>query len=752
MATVVIGREPAAEEATSAAPAAAAAAVGPGELSEEQLRALRAQIHESLLRHDVYGQVRHILSQTCVDPTTGSFGAPTSPSDVLEVLRQRGVVQQIAASVAVPTSGASHTAGAARGASSALHVNRVTSVDVRAALQTRGAQRLLLVRLLGGRAFIDNIVPDNEVRVHGGSPDAASASSSSSSSSSSTMMVVHVHFGAHRFRSQPRAPDVDPDFDDEFLAEINPPPGRELSELDVPMRIMVTREAPFMARSTFVGENVVDWRRVLRTGSLSVAVELASAPGGGGGVGAGLGGSGVPAGLLELQLELLPDARAHSDEELQLRAAQEKSATVAADREMLLYARRWWAEYHAMSPRFAQRKVKVFAVSASGGRALPVTHFVHRIAPDRSLEGPDDAARFVSLLQLERPDEHARGAEFLIGCVGAGAAAGGSVGGGALSSSSSSGDAAAAWCDMFRLLATRRGDRASHSALLCSLFLGMGLDAYCAIGESAAEPGVAALAVITRRPRVGGAGAVGFATTVWDPVAGTHSEVAAPSRGPDFPSPSSSSSPSSLAAAVPCLSTIGCVFNATDFFANIQHDDATALADFDLDDDRKWLRMNPVKLHVVPRPVAAPPLWLALDARALERDMESRLQRCIATHRERADLATVFDAQLGACFAQVLARSEMRRRGVACGMELFEQCVRGFVQGQTFKGLPLCMPHLDAAKVVAAALQVPVGKTIVDCPFDGAVLAVRVRVSVFPEGVVACWVMLGVRYRTLEIE
>ena len=82
---------------------------------------------------------------------------------------------------------------------------------------------------------------------------------------------------------------------------------------------------------------------------------------------------------------------------------------------------------------------------------------------------------------------------------------------------------------------------------------------------------------------------------------------------------------------------------------------------------------------------------------------------------------------------------------------MFEQCVRGFVEGHTFKGLPLCMPHVDAGKVLSAALQVPVGKTVIDCPFDGAVHAVRAKVFLFPEGVMACWVMLGVKYRTLEM-
>ena len=39
------------------------------------------------------------------------------------------------------------------------------------------------------------------------------------------------------------------------------------------------------------------------------------------------------------------------------------------------------------------------------------------------------------------------------------------------------------WSSAASLISSRRGDHASHSALLCSFFTGFGLDAYVALGS-----------------------------------------------------------------------------------------------------------------------------------------------------------------------------------------------------------------------------------------------------------------------------
>ena len=410
---------------------------------------------------------------------------------------------------------------------------------------------------------------------------------------------------------------------------------------------------------------------------------------------------------------------------------------------VIIYARRWWAEYHALSPKFASRKVKVFAHSHVGGRTLPVTHFVHRIAPDRSIEGPEDAARFVSLFQLEKPNIGG-GSEFIID---------------GQNNQSSSSSSSSSWCDLMRFLTTRRGDRPAFASLLCSLFLGLGLDAYCAIGSSSTNHNEVAVAVITRSSNGN--------NTMWDPIQGTRREIVGVTATSSSIDETLLSTAGNSQQPGYCLSTIGCIFNATDYFANIQHDDSIFQCSFDLDDESKWKRMNPVKLHIVSRPQVAPPLWIPLDSRGIEQDFEQRFQRVLISHREKkfggdesTTTTTKFDIRLSSVFAQALSKSELRRRGASSGTtqsaldqqqsnELFQQCVRGFVEGHTFKGLPLCLTHLDATKALSAALQLPIGKTVIECPFEGAQHAVRAKVYLFPEGVVACWVMIGVKYRTI---
>jgi centrosomal protein CEP76 len=438
--------------------------------------------------------------------------------------------------------------------------------------------------------------------------------------------------------------------------------------------------------------------------------------------------------LLELQLEIMPPTRAYTEEEIAFHVERDRAVAVAADREMLLYARRWWSEYHALRPSHAARRVKVFALSQAG-RTLPVTHFVHRMQPDRALESPEDALRFVSLMSADK--EGARGAEFV-----AGAGAGGGGGGGAANGET--------WMSLFAFVSQRHGDAACHALLLCSLLLGFGLDAYCAVGADRRAEGASRVFVVTRAPHPVNGRA--FSAVVWDPVAGQKYSLLAAcaptAADPDAPL----IRPGSDAATIP-FTSIGCVFNDTTYYANVQADDALTACDVDLDDEAKWKALNPAKLLVVPRPSSCPLLHVGADARALEDALERRLMRALGDYRAtHASLHTEPHAELAQAFGQALTRQELRRRGLAAADPgMFEQCVRGLVHGCTFKGLPLNVTHLHEGKILASALTSAVGKAVVECAFEGARFAIRARVFPMPEGVVSVWVMLGVTYRTVPM-
>ena len=71
--------------------------------------------------------------------------------------------------------------------------------------------------------------------------------------------------------------------------------------------------------------------------------------------------------------------------------------------------------------------------------------------------------------------------------------------------------------------------------------------------------------------------------------------------------------------------------------------------------------------------------------------------------------------------------------------------------GHCFKGFPTCFNHLDVIRMAAALLE-PSNVAAVDLVSsrgDHVRLAVRVKVVVYPEDMVAVWVMLAARYQPL---
>ncbi len=91
-----------------------------------------------------------------------------------------------------------------------------------------------------------------------------------------------------------------------------------------------------------------------------------------------------------------------------------------------------------------------------GGSLRPVVAAVAPLSGGRLVESPFHAARFVSLLPYRRAE----------GLVGSGGPASRSE----------------VWPGLFTTLALKQGDVEGHAALLCSLLLGFGLEAYVVVG------------------------------------------------------------------------------------------------------------------------------------------------------------------------------------------------------------------------------------------------------------------------------
>jgi centrosomal protein CEP76 len=646
-------------------------------LSSERVAETRRAIHQHLQQANVYTQIRGILATYAAE--NADFD-PTSPDAVMHVLKERGVVQQVLGSIGdVPQR--SVPLGSA-----------LTSGGGSVSLSARGAnQTALYVRLSGGRAFLDNFdVAVVEARRR-----------------AQEQMIVHLHFGSQRFRSVPLPVSCDPAFDDDFLINFEPS-IRDIIESSTPLHVLVTSEDVHGLKCRVVGENTIEWRRVLKKGTLNVAVELAGVN------------PGVPAGVLDVQLEMLPFTKRFSDEEIQYHLEQTKAGQTAADREFLIYARRWWSEYHAIRPSHAQRKVKVFSQSVCG-RMLPVTHYLDVVQPDRVFDGPEDAARFVALFGIDSPEQDAA-ADMLSGLrTGPGEQ----------------------WLSTFAFLAQRRGDSPNHAALLCSLLLGFGLDAYCVHGSSTdtavhsvngkpqSVEAQSRVMVLTRHVAHGPTGEASYEGRIWDPCnGGNFSAIDVDSHR---------------------LATIDCAFNHRMLYANVQEHNRTDTTQFAFEEEALWKGVNPMKLRMVPRVSPSPPLlWIPVKARQLEQDLELRLQKAIIKHRDTLSATTLWDDDLPVVFNQALSKYEAAARDplAAVDLTLFSQGIKGKLgDGRTFKGFPLNVSHSNETRIVAAIRDNATGRAILEAQFDEAYHALRCKIWLFPEGVMSVWLMLGVRYR-----
>jgi centrosomal protein CEP76 len=637
-------------------------AVSSSQLSPERIQEMRKAIHNHLQQSNVFNQIRDIIDSHAADHADFD---PANPSHVMSVLRERGLVQEILGRLGSGSAAATFTSSQSVGSAAAA----TAAGAARRSFSLVPGQKYLHVRVLGGRAFLDNLDSDPATLA-------------------TQQMVLSMHFGHQRFRCTPQECLVDPPFDDDFLVEIDPR-GPPLLEITTPLNIVVTKEDCSLAKAKVVGENSVEWRKVLKTGFLGLTVELAGDN------------PGVPSGIVELQVEVIPGGPRISEEEIVSKIQVQKAAITAADREFLIYARRWWSEFHAMRPTHQERKVKVFAATASG-RMVPSTHFVSVLQPDRVLETPLSAARFVSLLALSGAVDADGGLDF----APRGAAAGD------------------VWPSPLTFLAQRRGEVCNHATLLCSLLLGFGLDAYCAVGTT--TQGKTHMFVVTRR-RVG---ADDFDVTYWEPSTGIRCAQ-------------SSGQHSYL--------TVGCCFNHNSFFANVQSSDNAVTALFDFSHEEQWKQLDSLKLRMVPKFPNPPLLWIPMDARRIEVDIEAQMRKALAEQRESDGLRTVYDDSLGFALSQALTTYEAQRvTGNTSNEDLamFQQCVKGKIgDGKTFKGLPLNTSHISPRKILSSFNGTPSGRELLTIVGEDLKFAVRAKVIVYPESVVSVWVMLAAYYR-----
>ena len=167
-----------------------------------------------------------------------------------------------------------------------------------------------------------------------------------------------------------------------------------------PIHLVVTR-ANDRGERDLLGTYALEWRHVLteEKGKWSSTVELS---------GVGLEAR-ISSGLLELALEVFPKSTPLQTALLAGHLETERRQSTERERLFLVYSKQWWREFLQIRSEHGQRMVKIFAQDETG-RSRSVCSFVRPLRAGRLLDGPRQAARFVSLIPFERVSS----------CVGAG--------------------------------------------------------------------------------------------------------------------------------------------------------------------------------------------------------------------------------------------------------------------------------------------------------------------------------------------
>lgn len=386
-------------------------------LSTTEIRTIKRLIDQQLRSKDIYSEIRSILSEQLDLHLSDHVN---SPEHVLNVMRERGIVQQMIESL--------HNRDLSQPKSS----NKSNPFNSNSSNQL---QQLLHLKIVKGKAFLEF---DNRL----GGPNGKGSFGGKFS--------IFIQYRQQRFQTQWIDCQVEPLIDEDLLLVLNdisdPTSSQRIAEnvaellqrSEDKIHIIVLREDEDGERE-YVGGTFLEWRKVLKTGLLGISVELGSTD------------MTVPKGILELRLEMLPRPKVGlSEDEIQNQFNIEKTRKTKAEREFYLYSKQWFEEFRQIRPSHKNRVVKIYAECEAGGMK-PVTSFVYPLKANRLIESPLEAARFVSLLGYEKNDTSMESSKEI-------------------------------WWETHTFLTKRKGDFENHATLLCSLLLGFGMDAYVCVG------------------------------------------------------------------------------------------------------------------------------------------------------------------------------------------------------------------------------------------------------------------------------
>ena len=493
-----------------------------------EIGALKRLIDNHLRQNNVYAQIREFVREYSADE-----GKASTDADPFDALKEKQIIQQIVQSL--------HSSG-----------NVSDNKKERKQQPSFG----LHISLLPGVSFVSEFV------------DRTGHS-----------YIVVIELGGQRFVSRPVACSKEPEFQDSFIVDFSDLKGsRDAMKFPSPMHMLLLRKEPGSdgVLEVVASENF-EWRTLLSapSGGASVSIELTGTNA------ASKARLGV--GKLNLRLDLVPfDQQLRFSKQLVSEALEQESfALLNAHRSFCQYAQIWWQEYLETNNKFKKRLVKIFAENEWGEfRATPT--FVSPLRCGRTLDSPQHAARFLSLLSYVRMD---------------------AIGGGRLE----------VWHSPLTFLTLGYGDCEDHATLLCSLLLGFGLRAYVCIGtvfdkeEQCEKPHAWVVTLSGSGKREA---QIGF----WESLTGQRISLGTVVTNSQY-------------------RRIGCMFNHEEFYANKQLDDSVVACCFDLQNDLHWKSMDQRLLKAMQHKSTFTLLPPVINHAEVSEAIESALRGLIAAYR-----------------------------------------------------------------------------------------------------------------------
>ncbi|KAE9024936.1 hypothetical protein PF011_g3275 [Phytophthora fragariae] len=750
--------------------------------SSEKIRSLRAAIDAKLHEQGVYEQIRdlvHLKSKatSSINGNGEHGGQPNSEEglsddehaaqsredQLIHDVLESEVVQQLLATVR-----SMELAPPAQGRNKSTN-HQDAEGDINDEEVENERDVFLYLRLSGGKAFVDQLV-DLDGNLDREAEDTGLDETRCPAGSVVSFFRVNLTFQQQRQTSRDIRCCVDPPFDEHFRFRVEKKrartartrggstyavdvasPWEALCLVEEPVQLEVVKVTKkLLSRGAecadrwrelsceLLAVHRLDWRRVLCSTLQLVhfPVQLA-------------GRMKEPVGTLDIRADLLNCKRTASiSREARVFLNKEALQRNSSSHSFYKYAKQWWEEYRSetreakqQSPKHSngtespstredeysqllaqigsrQRLVKMFAEDEEG-RYRMVCKFLVPLRVPTAVKSPSEAARFVGLLPYE--------SNALVG--------------GAMDET---------WRSIATVLSLRKGDVQDHAALLASLLLGCGLDAYVCIGTISASKSASRFARGLQRsyddhgtPRSAEVGHVwvltrGSSSTdvlLWESVTGDKlavNDARAPRRRG--------------------YCAIDCVFNHRQFFANLQPR-AWKLPEssFDFDDESCWKRMD--ENLIANLPFGQPPTSLAApdvtSAPALEQEWAATLKRAISSRRRAEGLVTRWSDELSFYLLPALNSYELERLyGVSqVDNNFFQQSVTSFVQeGHTFQGVPSMVSVESADDALVTMTSNPLVLDILTLHARSAQFAVAVRCFPYAEHTFAAWIMLAVSY------